>query len=158
MYPPNRADLVKIRLNLPDPICVQPHLPSADKTFPGAFRLCFSVLSPILLKETQTPLVLGSRQDNPLRASLLVPLLSPLAADFFLPAVLLHRGFFKGGMWVFQEACAKRLVFIFRPQFHTAVRGAMFVRNGAVTRAPSRGCDITFFVKGRPTKIYATIA
>ena len=26
----------------------------------------------------------------------------------------------------------------------------MFVRNGAVTPGPSRECDITFFVKGRP--------
>ena len=26
----------------------------------------------------------------------------------------------------------------------------MFVRDGAVTRGPSRECDITFFVKGRP--------
>ena len=31
-----------------------------------------------------------------------------------------------------------------------AVRGTMFVRNGAVTPGPSRECDITFFVKGRP--------
>ena len=34
--------------------------------------------------------------------------------------------------------------------FHTAVRGTMFVRNGAVTPGPSRECDITFFAKGRP--------
>ena len=34
--------------------------------------------------------------------------------------------------------------------FHTPVRGTMFVRNGAVTPGPSRECDITFFVKGRP--------
>ena len=34
--------------------------------------------------------------------------------------------------------------------FHTRVRGTMFVRNGAVTPGPSRECDITFFVKGRP--------
>ena len=34
--------------------------------------------------------------------------------------------------------------------FHTAVRGTMFVHNGAVTPGPSRRCDITFFVKGRP--------
>ena len=26
----------------------------------------------------------------------------------------------------------------------------MFLRNGAVTPGPSRKCDITFFVKGRP--------
>ena len=34
--------------------------------------------------------------------------------------------------------------------FHTLVRGTMFVRNRAVTPGPSRECDITFFVKGRP--------
>ena len=34
--------------------------------------------------------------------------------------------------------------------FHTRVRGTMFVRDGAVTPGPSRKCDITFFVKGRP--------
>ena len=34
--------------------------------------------------------------------------------------------------------------------FHTAVRGTMFICNGAVTPGPSRECDITFFVKGRP--------
>ena len=34
--------------------------------------------------------------------------------------------------------------------FHTLVRGTMFVRNGAVTPGPSRECDITLFVKGRP--------
>ena len=34
--------------------------------------------------------------------------------------------------------------------FHTAVRGTMFVRNGAVTPGPSRECDIAFFLKGRP--------
>ena len=34
--------------------------------------------------------------------------------------------------------------------FHTPVRGTMFVRDGAVTPGPSRECDITFFVKGRP--------
>ena len=34
--------------------------------------------------------------------------------------------------------------------FHTAVRGTMFVRNGAMTPGPSREYDITFFVKGRP--------
>ena len=34
-------------------------------------------------------------------------------------------------------------------RFHTAVRGTMFVRKGAVTPGPSRECDITFFVKGR---------
>ena len=34
--------------------------------------------------------------------------------------------------------------------FHSAVRGTMFVRNGAVSPGPSRECDITFFVKGRP--------
>ena len=33
--------------------------------------------------------------------------------------------------------------------FHTAVRGAI-VRDGAVTARPSRECDITFFVRGRP--------
>ena len=33
---------------------------------------------------------------------------------------------------------------------HTPVRGAKFVRNGAVTPGPSRECDITFFVKGPP--------
>ena len=30
------------------------------------------------------------------------------------------------------------------------MRGTLFVRNGAVTPRPSRECDITFFVKGRP--------
>ena len=34
--------------------------------------------------------------------------------------------------------------------FHTAVRGTMFVRDGAVTPRPSRECNIAFFVKGRP--------
>ena len=34
--------------------------------------------------------------------------------------------------------------------FHTAVRGTMFVRSGAVTPGPSHECDITFFAKGRP--------
>ena len=34
--------------------------------------------------------------------------------------------------------------------FHTAVRGTMFVCNGAMTPGPSRECDITFLVKGRP--------
>ena len=34
--------------------------------------------------------------------------------------------------------------------FHTRVKGTMFVRDGAVTPGPSRECDITFFVKGRP--------
>ena len=34
--------------------------------------------------------------------------------------------------------------------FHTWVRGTMFVRDVAVTTGPSRKCDITFFVKGRP--------
>ena len=29
----------------------------------------------------------------------------------------------------------------------------MFVRNGAVTPGPSRECDITFFVKGRPKSV-----
>ena len=33
---------------------------------------------------------------------------------------------------------------------HTAVRGPMFVCNGAVTPGPSRECDITFFLEGRP--------
>ena len=33
---------------------------------------------------------------------------------------------------------------------HSAMRGTMFVRNGAVTPGPSRECGITFFVKGRP--------
>ena len=33
--------------------------------------------------------------------------------------------------------------------FHTTVRGAMFVRNGAMTPGPSRECDITF-AEGRP--------
>ena len=37
--------------------------------------------------------------------------------------------------------------------FHTRVRGAMFVRDGAVTPGPSRKCDITFFVKGRLQRI-----
>ena len=37
-----------------------------------------------------------------------------------------------------------------RGAFHTAVRGTMFVRNGAVTPRPSSECDITFFVKGLP--------
>ena len=30
-------------------------------------------------------------------------------------------------------------------RFHAAVRGTMFVRNGAMTPGPSRECDITFF-------------
>ena len=30
------------------------------------------------------------------------------------------------------------------------MRGTIFVRNGAVTPGPSRECDITFFVQGRP--------
>ena len=47
------------------------------------------------------------------------------------------RGFFKGGV---TEGGG----------FHTRVRGTMFVRDGAVTPGPSRKCDITFFVKGRP--------
>ena len=47
-----------------------------------------------------------------------------------------HRGLFKGG---------NRM-----GGFHTAVRGTMFVRKGAVTPGPSRERDITFFVKGRP--------
>ena len=47
------------------------------------------------------------------------------------------RGLFKGGV---TEGGV----------FHTRVRGTMFVRNGAVTPGPSRECDITFFVKGRP--------
>ena len=34
--------------------------------------------------------------------------------------------------------------------FQTAVRGTMFVCNGAVTPEPSRECNITFFVNGRP--------
>ena len=34
--------------------------------------------------------------------------------------------------------------------FDTAVRGTMFVRNGAVTPGPSRKCNITWVVKGRP--------
>ena len=34
--------------------------------------------------------------------------------------------------------------------FHTAVRGIMFVRNGAMAPGPSCECDITFFVKGGP--------
>ena len=33
---------------------------------------------------------------------------------------------------------------------HTAVRGTMFVRDGAVTPGLPRECDITFFVTGRP--------
>ena len=37
-----------------------------------------------------------------------------------------------------------------RGGFHTPVRGAVFVRNGAVTPGPSRECDITSFVTGRP--------
>ena len=37
-----------------------------------------------------------------------------------------------------------------RGGFHTPVRGTMFVRDDAVTPGPSRECDITFFVKGRP--------
>ena len=49
----------------------------------------------------------------------------------------LHRAFFKGGV---TEGGG----------FHTRVRGTMFVRDGAVTPGPSRKCDITFFVKGRP--------
>ena len=35
----------------------------------------------------------------------------------------------------------------------TAVRGTMFVRNGAVTPGPSRDCDIIFFV----VTIYRTV-
>ena len=34
--------------------------------------------------------------------------------------------------------------------FHTPVRGTMFVCDGTVTPGPSRECDITVFVKGRP--------
>ena len=48
-----------------------------------------------------------------------------------------YRAFFKGGV---TEGGG----------FHTRVRGTMFVRDGAVTPGPSRKCDITFFVKGRP--------
>ena len=36
------------------------------------------------------------------------------------------------------------------PHCSHAVRGTMFVRNGAVTPGPSRKCDIAFFLKGRP--------
>ena len=46
------------------------------------------------------------------------------------------RGLFRGGNG--------------RGGIHTPVRGTMFVRDGAVTPGPSRECDITFFVKGRP--------
>ena len=38
--------------------------------------------------------------------------------------------------------------------FHTPVRGTMFVHNGAVTPGPSRECDITFFVQGRPKSLH----
>ena len=34
--------------------------------------------------------------------------------------------------------------------FDTAVRGTIFVRNGAVTPGPSRKCNITWVVKGGP--------
>ena len=37
--------------------------------------------------------------------------------------------------------------------FDIPVRGAMFVRNGAVTPGLSRECNITFFVKGRPKSV-----
>ena len=37
--------------------------------------------------------------------------------------------------------------------FPTAVRATMFVCNGAVTPGPSRECDITIFVKGRPESV-----
>ena len=46
-------------------------------------------------------------------------------------------GFFKGGV---TEGGG----------FDTAVRGTIFVRNGAVTPGPSRKCNITWVVKGRP--------
>ena len=51
----------------------------------------------------------------------------------------IYRGLFKGG-GVNERGGG----------FHTRVRGTMFVRNGDVTPGPSRECDITFFVKGRP--------
>ena len=51
------------------------------------------------------------------------------------------RGFLRGGVKEGAEGGGG---------FHTRVRGTMFVRNGAVTPRPSRECDITFFVKGRP--------
>ena len=47
-----------------------------------------------------------------------------------------NRGFFKGG---------KR-----KGGFHTAVRGTMFLRDGAVTPRPSHEYDINFFAQGRP--------
>ena len=46
--------------------------------------------------------------------------------------------------------------------FHIAVRGTMFVRNGAVTPGPSRECDIIFFVNRQPKSAqqlrYSTVA
>ena len=54
----------------------------------------------------------------------------------FVPVCYLFGHFLRGGNG--------------RGGFHTRVRGTMFVRNGAVTPGPSRKCDITFFVKGRP--------
>ena len=54
-----------------------------------------------------------------------------------IPGTLWDRVLFKGGV---TEGGG----------FHTRVRGTMFVRDGAVTPGPSRKCDITFFVKGRP--------
>ena len=40
-----------------------------------------------------------------------------------------------------------------RGGFHTAVRGTLFVRQGPVPPGPSRECDITFLVKGRPKSV-----
>ena len=54
----------------------------------------------------------------------------------FRTATAFHRGFFKGG------GIPHRI--------HSRERCNLFVRTGAVTAGPSRECDITFFVKGRP--------
>ena len=56
----------------------------------------------------------------------------------FFFSVFFLRGLFKGGGVTEGGG------------FHTAVRGTMFVRDGAVTPSPSCKCDITFFAKGRP--------
>ena len=56
--------------------------------------------------------------------------------EVFLSEKRLHGDFLKGGYG--------------RGGFDTAVRGTMFVRNGTVTPEPSRKCNITWVVKGRP--------
>ena len=53
-------------------------------------------------------------------------------------AVSVSRGLFEGGGNL-------------RGGCHTAVKATMFARHGAVTPGPSRECDITFSVNGRPT-------